>query len=143
MLAPGTYQDVSPVTVLTTASLRAAAALHPDGDWDPRRFRTNVLIDLDADGFVENTWLGADLTIGDVVLNIMAPTPRCVMTTLAQADLPPDRAVLQTVAAHNRAEVADIGVFACLGVYASVVNGGDLTVGDRVVLHQHPAEAGQ
>ncbi|MGI8751692.1 MAG: MOSC domain-containing protein [Acidimicrobiales bacterium] len=136
MLAPGTYQDVSPVTVLTTASIRAAAALHPDGDWDPRRFRANVLIDLDDDGFVENTWVGANLVIGDVALNIMAPTPRCVMTTLAQEDLPRDRAVLRTVAAHNRAEVADMGAFACLGAYASVVDVGELAVGDRVILQR-------
>lgn len=142
LLAPGTYQDVSPVTLLTTASIRAAAALHPDGDWDPRRFRPNLLIDVDADGldgFVENTWVGANVVIGDVILNVMAPTPRCVMTTLAQKGLPRDRAVLQTVAAHNQAEVADMGAFACLGAYARVVNGGDLAVGDPAVLH-HPGD---
>src|SRR5438309_1062873 len=82
MLAPGTFQDVAPLTVMTTASLRTAKALHPDGDWDDRRFRSTVLLDADGDGFVEQDWVGKSLRIGDVELSITAPTPRCVMVTL-------------------------------------------------------------
>jgi uncharacterized protein YcbX len=134
MLAPGTFQDVSPVTILTTASLRAARRLHPEGDWDPRRFRMTILIDADGDGFIENDWLGRTLAIGSVRLSVLAPTPRCVMVTLAQPDLGADRAVLTTLARHNRAEVPGSGRFACLGAYASVDVGGALRVGDIVEL---------
>jgi len=35
--------------VLTSASLRTAAGHHPRGTSDPRRFRANILIGLDAD----------------------------------------------------------------------------------------------
>jgi uncharacterized protein len=134
MLAPGTFQDVAPVTILTTASLRAARRLHPAGDWDPRRFRTTILIDADGDFFVENDWLGRTLTIGTVRLSVFAPTPRCVMVTLAQPDLGTDREVLRTVARHNRAEVPGAGRFACLGAYASADMGGTIRVGDSVEL---------
>jgi uncharacterized protein len=138
MLAPGTFQDVAPVTVLTTASLRAARRLHPDGDWDPLRFRMTLLIDTDGldegDGFVENDWIGRTLIIGDVRLPVFAPTPRCVMTTLAQPGLPRDREILKTVARHNRAEFPGVGLFACLGAYANVETGGTVGTGDRVEL---------
>lgn len=134
MLAPGTFQDVSPVTILTTASLRAARRLHPAGDWDPRRFRMTVVIDADGDSFIENDWLGRTLTIGSVRFSVFAPTPRCVMVTLAQPGLAADREVLATVARHNRAEVPGAGRFACLGAYASVDLGGTIRVGDNVEL---------
>jgi uncharacterized protein YcbX len=134
ILAPGTFQDAAPVTVLTTATLRAAQRLHPDGDWDPRRFRMTVLIDTDGDGFVENDWIGRTLTIGTVRVSVFAPTPRCVMTTLAQPGLGVDRDILRTVARHNRAEFPGVGVFACLGVYARVDFGGTIRIGDIVEL---------
>jgi uncharacterized protein len=134
MLAPGTFQDVAPVTILTTASLRAARRLYPGGDWDPRRFRMTILIDVDGECFLENDWLGRTLTIGTVRLSVFAPTPRCVMVTLAQPGLAADRDVLRTVARHNRAEVPGAGVFACLGAYAGVDVGGRIRTGDNVEL---------
>lgn len=130
MMAPGTFQDVAPVTLLTTASLRAARQLHPSGDWDPRRFRANLLLEVPGEGFVENEWAGRQLTVGEAVLEVMAPTPRCVMTTLAQQELPVDRGVLQTVAANNRVEITGVGRFSCLGAYASVVTPGVVAPGD-------------
>jgi uncharacterized protein len=134
MLAPGTFQDVAPVTILTTASLRAARRLDPGSDWDPRRFRMTILISADGESFLENDWLGRTLTIGTVRLSVFAPTPRCVMVTLAQPGLGADREVLRTLARHNRAEVPGAGLFACLGAYASVDLGGTIRVGDNVEL---------
>jgi uncharacterized protein YcbX len=134
LLAPGTFQDVAPVTLLTTASLRTAAEVHPAGTWDPRRFRPNLLIAIDGDGFVENDWTGWRLNIGEIVLAVISPTPRCVMTTLPQEDLPADRGVLQALARHNRVEIEGAGRFTCLGAYASVVKGGRVAIGDPVHL---------
>lgn len=44
-MPPGRFVDAMALLVLTTASLRAGAARYPDGDWDGRRFRPNILVD--------------------------------------------------------------------------------------------------
>ena len=61
-------------TSLTTASLRAAAALHPDGAWDVRRFRPLALLDVEGDGFVEDGWIGAAVRLGGVTIEPFMPT---------------------------------------------------------------------
>jgi uncharacterized protein YcbX len=134
LMAPGTFQDLAPITLMTTASLRAASRAHPSGRWDGDRFRMNLLIECDGEGFVENVWVGRRLAVGDVVLEVTAPTMRCVMTTLAQGDLPVDRDILRTLARHNRVDWRGSGRFACLGAYASVVTGGRAAVGAEVRL---------
>jgi len=76
--------------------------------------------------FVENAWIGQVLRIGESVrLSVTGPCPRCVMTTLPQGDLPKDSGILRTVAQHNRANV---------GVYACVLQGGNVRRGDSVRL---------
>jgi uncharacterized protein YcbX len=44
MAAPGTMLDLAALHILATNTLRTLAASHPDGDWDPRRMRPNMLI---------------------------------------------------------------------------------------------------
>ena len=56
------------------------------------------------------------------------------MTTLAQQDLPADLEILRSVARQNRVELKGSGRFACLGVYAAVVEPGRVAVGDSVKL---------
>jgi uncharacterized protein YcbX len=109
LMARGTFQDVAPLTIMTIQSLRHAARLEPNSRWDARRFRPNLLVDLDDDseGFVENDWSGRRIAIGEATIEVFAPTPRCVMTTLAQDDLSADRQVLRTVAQHNRVEIPE------------------------------------
>jgi uncharacterized protein YcbX len=134
MMAPGTFQDVAPLTLITTSALRAMKAQYPEGDWSPARFRMNLLIDNEDEGVVENAWPGRRLRIGSAELAISALAPRCVMTTLPQSGLPRDRAILRTVSAHNRQPFGDFGIWACLGVYADVVTPGSVGCGDRVEL---------
>jgi uncharacterized protein YcbX len=131
---PGTYHDVAPVALLTTASLRTAAARHPGGDWQVDRFRPNFVLDVPGDGFAENEWHGRRLRLGDAVLEVEAPTARCVMTTLPQTSLPEDRSILRTLARANRRMVEPHGRFACFGAYASVVTPGHVTLGAEVEL---------
>jgi len=57
----GRFVDAMPLLVLTTASVRSAASLYPDGDWHTRRFRPNVLLDVGGDGWIEDTWCGAQV----------------------------------------------------------------------------------
>jgi uncharacterized protein YcbX len=95
----------------------------------------NVIIGTPDAGFVENDWIGRELIIGDSVrLRIVMPDPRCVMTTLAQNDLPKDNDVLRTLARHNLIQ-AGSGLFPCAGVYAVVKAPGMLRIGDSVTLN--------
>jgi uncharacterized protein YcbX len=127
-LPQGTFFDAALVHVLTTATLNRLRALYPPGRFEVRRFRPNIVIETANGGtaFVENAWIGRSLAIGDAVrLSITGPCPRCVMTTLAQGDLPRDAGILRTAAQHNQANV---------GVYASVLQGGMARRGDPVSL---------
>jgi uncharacterized protein YcbX len=121
-LPPGTFFDLATVHVLTTATLARLRELYPTGQFEVRRFRPNLVLNVAEQGFVENAWVGRTLAVGDAVrLQITGPCPRCVMTTLAQADLPHDSGILRTAARHNGGNV---------GVYASVVQGGVVRRGD-------------
>lgn len=126
-IPPGTFFDEAAVHLLSTASLRALAAAAPDSNFDIRRFRPNLLIDLPAgsEGFADNAWIGHTLAIGDVRLEVIGPCPRCIMTTVPQGDLPKDAAVLRAAAEKNDANV---------GVYARVVTGGQIRRGDTVTI---------
>jgi MOSC domain-containing protein len=129
----GSFMDVCPLSLLTTSSLNRLSALEPESRFDVRRFRMNLIIDTPEPGFVENTWLGRALEVGDEVrLAVVMPDPRCVMTTVAQPDLANDPRVLKTLARHNRIDVAGGGLYPCLGVYAVAVWTGTIRKGDRV-----------
>gem|GEM_PF-2801915 len=60
------------------------------------------------------------------------PDAHCVMTTLAQDDLPKDTEVLRVLVRHNRLQVGDLGQFPCAGIYAVVARQGTVRVGDHV-----------
>lgn len=127
-LPEGTFFDSAVVHVVTTATLERLRELYPDGRFEVRRFRPNIVVTPEPAQrtFLENDWVGRTLAIGaEVRLRVTGPCPRCVMTTLAQGDLPKDPGILRAVAQHNGANV---------GVYASVEQGGLVTRGDTVNL---------
>lgn len=125
-LPEGTFFDCAMVHLLTTATLDRLHQLYPQGRFEVPRFRPNVVVTPASDekDFVENAWVGRKLAIGDSVrLSITGPCIRCVMTTLAQGDLPRDPGILRTAAQHNKVSV---------GVYATVERGGMIRRGDAV-----------
>jgi uncharacterized protein YcbX len=119
----GPFVDLAAAHLLTTASLRAAAALHPDGVWDVRRFRPTVLVEADGDGFVEDDWVGATVSTGTAGFAPFMPTVRCAMTTREQPGLPRDVAIAKVLNQHH-----DLN----LGVYCAVERPGTIRVGDDV-----------
>jgi len=125
-LPEGTFFDCAVVHLLTTATLDRLGELYPRGRFEVRRFRPNIVV-TPASGertFIENAWVGHTLAIGDEVrLSVTGPCGRCVMTTLAQGDLPKDPEILRTAAQHNHVHV---------GVYAAVVRGGTIRRGDAL-----------
>ncbi len=127
-LPEGTFFDCSVVHLLTTATLDRLRELYPQGRFEVRRFRPNVVMQLGSGekGFAENAWVDHTLVVGDEVrLKVTGPCGRCVMTTLPQGDLPGDTGILRTAARHNQVIV---------GVYAAVLRGGTIRRGDGVSL---------
>jgi uncharacterized protein YcbX len=124
----GTFFDLAPIHLLTTATLDRLRELYPEGRFEVRRFRPNIVVAVDGQprAFVENDWVGRTLLLGsEVRLQIIRPCGRCVMTTLPQSDLPHDPGILRTAVRHNKGAV---------GVYATVVRGGTVRRGDSVRL---------
>ena len=132
----GSFFDVFPLSVLTTSTLAQLSELRPQTRFDQRRFRMNVIVKTERPGFIENDWIGHELGIGDGVrLKVALPDPRCVMTTLAQDDLPQDIDVLRTLVRHNRIQVGELGQLPCAGVYTVVAAPGTVRIGDPAVLN--------
>jgi uncharacterized protein YcbX len=125
-----TFFDLAMVHLLTTATMNELRRLYPEGRVEARRFRPNIVITTppEVSGFVEKDWIGKVVAIGDQVkFKITGPCPRCVMTTLPQADLPKDNGILRTAVQHNNAHV---------GIYANVLQGGKIKRGDEVRLEE-------
>lgn len=124
----GTFFDGALLHLITTASLDALRRLYPEGRFEVRRFRPNLVVASTSSEpqFVENDWINRTLAIGnDLRLKVTGPCARCVMTTLPQGDLPEDAGILRTAVQHNHAAV---------GVYATVLAPGRVVRGDRVQL---------
>src|SRR5438105_3138679 len=133
---PGTFVDFAPLHLITTATLDRIAELNPYRRARLERYRPNVVIRTGAGGFTENDWLGRRLRVGDdLVLRVIARTPRCAVPTLAHGDLPRDTEALRVVARHNRVSpMPDLDPEPCAGVYAEVLNPGRIRAGDQVRL---------
>jgi uncharacterized protein YcbX len=132
----GTFFDYAMVHILTTSSLDQLRALYPEGRFEVRRFRPNIMINTAGEqGFVENEWVGKVLRLGERVrLQVTDPCPRCVMPTLAQGDLPFDPGIFKQGIMQNSVFVpfADKPL-PSIGVYAKVLAGGTVRRGDALV----------
>jgi uncharacterized protein YcbX len=124
------FFDVAVIHILTTSTINRLRELYPEGRFEVRRFRPNIVIESRSGqkDFIENLWVDKKLMIGEeVVLRVIAPCTRCVMITLPQGDLPKDLGILHTVARYNQVHA---------GVYASVEKGGIVRRGDIVQLEE-------
>jgi uncharacterized protein len=110
--APGAFHDNADgrLSLVTTGTL---------GEWDRRRFRSNVVLD----GAGEGGLIGSRVRLGDAVLDIGDPIPRCVMVTRPQpGGIARDTSVLKTI---HRERGGDLAV-AALVLRPGRVRTGDL-----------------
>ncbi len=89
------------------------------GEWDARRFRTNLI--LRGGGEEELT---GSVTVGSSTLSVRKPIDRCVMVTRAQPGIERDLSVLTTIIRERNNQ---------LGMGATVSSSGAISVGDEVV----------
>jgi len=92
---------------------------------DQRRFRGNFVVALNDDSRLEGDWIGRQLRIGDVQLQVDSYCERCVVITMDPDSLEKDPSLLKIV---NK----EYGLH--FGVYASVVKTGQIHIGDQVEL---------
>ena len=126
-LPEGTFFDCAIVHLLTTATLDRLRELYPQGRFEVRRFRPNIVVQQASGekGFVENAWSATRSPSGRGAPEHHRPLRALCDDDPAQGDLPKDPGILRTVAQHNRGNV---------GVYAAVVRGGTIRRGDRLTL---------
>jgi uncharacterized protein len=108
--APGAFHDNADgrVSLVTTGTL---------GDWDRRRFRSNVVLDGAGEGGLS----GSRVRIGGVVLDVGDPIPRCVMVTRPQpGGIARDTSVLKTI---HRERGGDLAVAALVHAPGTVRTG--------------------
>jgi uncharacterized protein YcbX len=112
----------------TLAHLRALSG--GTSDFDPRRFRANIIVDTgaNADRFVEDGWLEGMLEIGATARIVgMRPALRCAITTHPQGELRHDPAILRTAWRFHQAYA---------GIFAAVGAEGTIRVGDPIYLSE-------
>lgn len=125
----GSFVDLAHVHLVTTATLEGCRAARPDLDWDVRRFRPNLVLDVDGPTFLEDGWRERTLRLGDeVLLEILMPTVRCAMPLRAQPGLKQQPELFDAMSELNT-EMPNH-----LGVYATVRSPGGVAVGDTVTL---------
>lgn len=121
----GTFLDAAALHILTTSSLHSISGSHPGSTWDQRRFRPTFLVEVDADGYVEDGWVGSSIGIGAVEATVVSQTIRCGIPGRAQPNLDADGEIVRILKQSRRS---------LLGVYAAVDVAGEVSEGDPVLL---------
>jgi len=118
--------DDEPVTLMSQASLVALAAEFNGTAPDSRRFRMTITI-TGTDAWAEHTWRGGQVTIGDVILRVIAPVPRCVVTTRN-----PDTGATDARILHALARLRGKNDMT-FGVWCEILRPGRIQLGDVVM----------
>jgi uncharacterized protein YcbX len=112
--------DSRPATLVSRPSLGLI-------DGDGRRFR--MLFELDGvDALGEEEWRDRRVRVGEAILLVGVPTPRCAVPSASPDSGVRDRDVLRELLEKRGAVEGE----ACLGVYAEVLEPGVVRVGDEV-----------
>jgi uncharacterized protein len=125
----GEAQDVHPLTVVSSASVRDLGTRGEQSDLDARRFRITLEID-GCEPYEEDSWEGSDVRIGGVSIRVRGQIPRCVVTTLAPDSGERDFRTLNQIARY-RPRIGGKGGLP-FGMYAAAVRTGRVRVGDPV-----------
>ena len=116
--------DAFPISVISTTTVATIGSI-AGATTDDRRFRPNFVVKPNDDSpFVEDAWVGGEVTIGGIVVRVDKRDKRCVMINVDPDDSTRNPAILRAVARHRDA---------CLGVYGTVVRPGAVKIGDPVL----------
>jgi uncharacterized protein len=121
--------DDGPVHLVAASSV-AAVGEEVGAEVDVRLFRANLLLDdghleRSNGAYAEDGWLGQRIAVGEVLLEVVQPMPRCVMVDMPAVDVVAPGGVLRMLTDRRSGE---------LGVLLDVVRPGRVRVGDEAVL---------
>lgn len=127
---PGGTRRAGHASLVTEASLDRLGHHLGVGGVDGRRFR--MLIELSGDiPHEEDTWAGKRIELGETILTIGAPVPRCAMTThdpdSGERDLDTLRAIKEYRGFSGEKDLV-------FGVWGDVERPGRIRVGDEVTI---------
>jgi uncharacterized protein YcbX len=124
----GGTRKAHPASIVTDGSLDALGGALGVGGVDARRFR--MLIELEGgEPHEEDTWVHRQIGLGETVLRISAPMPRCAMTT---HDPETGRRDYDTLRAIKDYRGLANGKHLMFGVWGEVETPGVIRVGDPV-----------
>lgn len=120
--------DTFPLSLLTVQSVAGLSGLVGQ-PLTALRFRPNILIDAceSSDSFPEEQWAGATLHLGTLRCRLDARDKRCMMVNIDPSDTTSNPDVLRAIANERAAQ---------FGMYGTIVEPGDLSVGDSVFLER-------
>ena len=116
-------QSTALISIASNASIDAFADA-TNTKPDSRRFRVNIIIDGDTP-FAEETLIGTTLRCGDALLLVKEPVGRCAAINVDPAT------AKRNSEDYVRFMKAHFG-HSNLGIFAEVINGGIISVGDRL-----------
>jgi uncharacterized protein YcbX len=118
--------DDCPVTLMSEASLDALATQFNGTAPDSRRFRMTITV-TGADPWAEHSWSGQQVTIGDIALRVLAPVPRCLVTTRNPESGATDARILHALARlRGKNDIT-------FGVWCEIIQPGHIQIGDLVI----------
>ncbi|WP_261131201.1 MOSC domain-containing protein [Bacillus sp. Marseille-Q3570] len=117
------YWD-SPLLLTSKESLKELKKLCNREEMDMLRFRPNLVMDFgEAKPFAEESWIGKDIKINDVILHVEKGCERCAYVNVDSKTQEVDTNVLKTVVKENKQ---------IFGVYASVKKTGTINIDDPI-----------
>lgn len=122
---PGSFFLVSPIHIITSATMDHMRGMLPEADWDIRRLRPNIVIETDENltGLAEQEWIGKPLTIGGLKIQCTGTAVRCGAVTRTQPGISEDKSMLRSIVKEAEQN---------LGIYGRAEAENVISVGDAV-----------
>lgn len=125
---PGEALDARPVTLVSRESVAELARQGEyDGELSPARFRMTIEVEGVSEPHAEDGWRSRLVRVGETLLSIGDPVPRCVVTTLDPETGVRDFPTLHVIKRYRGVSAKRNVHF---GVYAEVIEPGTVRVGD-------------
>jgi uncharacterized protein len=135
---PSAGHDEHPVTLLGEESVAELARQSGAAPVDGRRFR--MLISFSGlSAHVEDRWQGRMIEVGEALVRVGGPVPRCAATTRDPDRGTRDLPTVRMIRSYRGVQVNESGRGVNFGVYADVVQEGVVRVGDPLIVGGPPS----